>query len=198
MDGDETEPAGGDAKNRRFDGVVQFEPGEYVIYYSSDGSHSCGDGWNAAPPYDQKSYGVSIFPVGRESRSSIVLIDGDDVQRRHAVAEITGVGDGEKRRVRFSLTSPTRVNIHAVGEGTRFGMVDYGWIENAGTGDIVWEMTYRKTSHAGGAEKNRLVNQTILLDKGHYVVYYVTDDSHAFPDPESWGIVLGRAERAGD
>jgi len=29
-------------------------------------------------------------------------------------------------------------------------------------------MTYRKTSHAGGAEKNREVDQVILLDKGDY------------------------------
>jgi hypothetical protein len=128
------------------------------------------------------------------------------VRRPQALAEITEVGDGEKREARFSLKSPTRVSIYAIGEGTRYGMSDYGWIENESTGDIVWEMTYRKTSHAGGAEKNRMVDQTILLDKGHYVVHFVTDDSHSFnhwnapapADPESWGIVLARQERSGD
>ena len=206
MDPPVTEPAGGDAKNRRFDGVVMLDPGEYVLYYSSDGSHSCGGGWNASPPYDQKAYGVSVFPVDQEHSPAIVLIDKDDIRHRRALAEITNIGNNETRKARFSLTSPTRVNIEAVGEGTRHGMADYGWIENETNGDVVWEMTYRKTSHAGGAEKNRIVNQTILLDKGDYLVYFVTDDSHTADDPNddppeghlSWGIVLTRAEQAGN
>jgi hypothetical protein len=201
-----TEPAGGDSKNRRFDGVVALDSGDYVLYYSSDGSHSFAGGWKASPPYDQQSYGVSIFPADQGRGSSIVIIDKDDVRHRHALAEITDLGNNEDRQVRFSLSSPTRVNIEAVGEGTRYEMADYGWIENETTGDIVWEMTYRKTSHAGGAEKNRLVNQTILLDKGDYAVHFVTDDSHTADDPNdeppdaqySWGIVLTKAERSGN
>lgn len=206
MDPRVTEPAGGAAKNRQFDGVVNLDPGEYILYYSSDGSHSCAGGWNAAPPYDQKFYGVSVFPVDQSHRPAIVLIDKDDIRHRGALAEITNIGNNETRKVRFSLTSPTRVNVEAVGEGTRHGMADYGWIENETTGDVVWEMTYRKTSHAGGAEKNRFVNQTILLDKGDYLVYFVTDDSHTAEDPNddppeahlAWGIVLTKAEPAGN
>lgn len=203
---DDTEPAGGDTKNRLFDGVVSFEPGDYVLYYVSDGSHSYAGGWNAAPPYDQKSYGVSIFPADQDHQPQIVLINKDDIKHKRSIAEITDLGNNENRRTRFSLSSPTRVNVQAMGEGTRYGMVDYGWIENETTGDVVWEMTYRKTSHAGGADKNRLVNQTILLDKGEYVVHFVTDDSHTARDPNAelpeepveWGIVLTKADKTGD
>ncbi len=206
MTASETEPAGGDSKNRLFDGVVDFTPGDYVIYYVSDGSHSYGGGWNASPPYDQKSYGVSIFSVDQDHQPSIVLINKDDIKHKRALAEITDLGNDENRQTRFSLSSPTRVNIQAVGEGTRYGMDDYGWIEDASTGDIVWEMTYRKTSCAGGAEKNRIVNQTILLDKGEYIVHFVTDDSHTSNDPNAelpeepveWGIMLTKADKAGE
>lgn len=206
MTDDDTEPAGGDSKNRQFDGVVSFDPGDYVLYYVSDGSHSFSGGWNASPPYDQRSYGVSIFSADQEHQPQIVLINKDDIRHKRSIAEITDLGNGENRRARFSLSSPTRVNIQAVGEGTRYGMVDYGWIENETTGDVVWEMTYRKTSHAGGADKNRLVNQTILLDKGEYVVHFVTDDSHTANDPNAelpgepveWGIIITKADKSGD
>ena len=77
-------------------------------------------------------------------------------------------------------------------------MVDYGWIENAKSGEVVWEMTYGMTFHAGGARKNRVVNTTILLDKGEYRLRYVSDDSHSYndwnsdppDDPTMWGITL--------
>lgn len=207
MTPDNTQPAGGAEKNRLFDGVVAFEPGDYVVYYASDGSHSYGGGWNSAPPYDQKSYGVTIFRGDSSDASAQVInIAQTDIPKPNVLADITPVHNDEERKASFSLTSPTRVHIHAVGEGTRGGMADYGWIENDLTGDVVWEMTYRKTVHAGGAEKNRSVDQTILLDKGEYFVHYATDGSHAFgdwnsappDDPASWGIIVTRAEKPGD
>ncbi|GAB4328716.1 MAG: hypothetical protein Kow0074_24770 [Candidatus Zixiibacteriota bacterium] len=206
MDGSNTQPAGGDRKNRRFDGILTFDPGDYVVYYSSDGSHSYGDGWNASPPFDQKSYGVSIYPADPDAGVAAIRVEHVNQVNPNVLAEIVGVHDDEHRSVPFSLSTPTRVSIYAIGEGTRSGMVDYGWIENARTGDIVWEMTYRKTSHAGGADKNRSVDQTIILDKGDYVLHYVTDDSHATGDwnadppsnPEMWGISLSRVDRTGE
>ena len=84
-------------------------------------------------------------------------------------------------------------------------MSDYGWIENRNTGDVVWEMTYRKTKHAGGAEKNREVNQVILLDKGEYVAFFASDDSHSLNNwnadpptvPSYWGLHITRLEGEG-
>ncbi len=77
-------------------------------------------------------------------------------------------------------------------------MYDYGWIEDANTRRVVWEMTYRRTEHAGGDKKNRLFDDTLLLRKGDYIVYYETDDSHSFGDwntaqpydPMNWGITV--------
>jgi hypothetical protein len=77
-------------------------------------------------------------------------------------------------------------------------MYDYGWIESREKGIVVWEMTYGTTFHAGGARKNRMVNTTILLEKGDYTLRYVTDDSHSYKswnedppdDQQYWGITL--------
>jgi hypothetical protein len=79
-------------------------------------------------------------------------------------------------------------------------MYDYGWIEDARTGTVVWEMTYGMTFHAGGGRKNRMVNTSIVLDKGEYVLRYRSDDSHSYAewnvdppdDREYWGITLYR------
>ena len=204
MTPDNTEPAGGASKNRQFDGVVDFAAGDYTLYYSSDGSHSYGGGWNAAPPHDQKSYGVSLFAASDNfDPATFTLLEKPEESGAGVLAAITRVGNDADIIKHFTLRSPTRVRIVAEGEGGRDGMADYGWIEDAAGGDIVWEMTYRKTAHAGGAEKNRMVDQTILLDKGEYAVHYVSDDSHAYgswnddppTDPESWGITVSLADK---
>ena len=40
-------------------------------------------------------------------------------------------------------------------------------------------MSYRRTEHAGGAGKNRKINEVITLPKGSYALYYETDSSHS-------------------
>lgn len=54
-----TQPAGGDRKNRLFDGVIRLPAGTYTLVYISDGSHSFGD-WNTSPPIDQFNWGVTL------------------------------------------------------------------------------------------------------------------------------------------
>ena len=66
----------------------------------------------------------------------------------------------------------------------------------------VWAMEYSRTEDAGGAHKNRRTRQTVRLPAGHYVAYYVTDDSHDpiwwnnVPplDPDVWGLTVRVAD----
>ncbi|MEJ2049722.1 MAG: hypothetical protein P8Y60_07755, partial [Calditrichota bacterium] len=98
----------------------------------------------------------------------------------------------------FILDKDSEVRIYALGEGLHGDMYDYGWIEGVSSGKIVWEMRYRNTERAGGARKNRMVDETVLLKKGKYRVYYETDGSHSFMDwndapprdPINWGITV--------
>jgi hypothetical protein len=79
-------------------------------------------------------------------------------------------------------------------------MNDYAWITDAETRRVVWEMKYEHTDHAGGAEKNRMVNGTLELPRGDYILHYETDDSHSFndwnaappTDPFSYGVTVYR------
>jgi hypothetical protein len=195
---EDTEAAGGAEKNRLYDGTLRLEAGSYLVYYKSDGSHSFGD-WNAAPPAESDYWGVSVFPASGRLDSSVVApfqrASGD------VIAEIVRVKSDRHKQEIFTLDRPTSVRVYAIGEASGGDMADYGWIEDASTGETVWEMTYRSTTHAGGARKNRLFDRAVQLPAGRYVLHYDTDGSHAYSDwnddppddPEGWGITLTRA-----
>lgn len=77
---------------------------------------------------------------------------------------------------------------------------DRGWIEDE-TGNTVWQMTNYHTRHAGGADKNRLVDTAIYLPKGKYALRYVTDESHSWdnwddkaPETPFYGILIFKKE----
>jgi hypothetical protein len=121
---------------------------------------------------------------------------------KNIIAQIVRAGDEADKSEAFRLDRTTRIRVYAIGEGQNREMYDYGWIEDARSGNVVWEMTYSMTFHAGGGRKNRVVKTTILLDKGEYRLRFKSDDSHSFGDwnvapPEDqqyWGITLYKDE----
>ncbi|MCP4566454.1 MAG: hypothetical protein GY841_02605 [FCB group bacterium] len=197
MKGDECEFAGGAAKNCIFDGFIYLPAGHYMAYYRTDGSHSYGS-WNAGRPHDYRNWGITVVGMGDEfSADDFELVDQFQPSGNMLV-NMTGLGDDEDVRQSFSLSETARLKIMALGEGQSGEMHDYGWIENDRTGEIVWEMTYRKSRNAGGASKNRMVTANVTLEKGKYTAFFVTDGSHSLEDfnasepdePERWGMVI--------
>ncbi len=197
-----TENAGGASKNRMFDGLVTLPKGYYIAHYITDDSHSYRD-WNASAPYEPRLWGLSIYPGKDFDSSKFKLLEESEVKRSADIlVKMTGVRDNERRRSKFSIDKRSRIRIYAIGEGSRDEMYDYGWIENDKTGRTVWEMTWRNTDPAGGARKNRLFDDTIILDPGKYEVYFITDGSHSFNDwnsskprdPVNWGITISKVE----
>lgn len=192
---EDTEHAGGAEKNRLFDSVVHLDAGSYMVYYKSDGSHSYG-AWNDAPPAESRYWGVSVFPAsGQLDRSAVAPFERG---RSNAIAELVRMRDDVQAQRPFRLDQDQTVRVYAIGEGTNGDMDDYAWIEEAGSGRVVWEMTYRTTTHAGGAHKNRLFDGMIRLPAGRYILHYETDGSHAYgdwnadppDDPEGWGVAV--------
>lgn len=200
MEWRKTDHAGGADKNRMVDEVITMQPGNYVVYYSTDDSHSYRD-WNSSPPYDRERWGITIWTTVEEDKKKISLFDESDYQSDKIIVEIIRVRDDEYQTETFTLKNRTRIRIFALGEGDerdgyysrrkRGEMFDFGWIENEKTGRIVWDMTYDKTDHAGGAKKNRIFNGVIELDAGTYILCYETDGSHSYRDwntspPHDW------------
>ncbi|MBD3234288.1 MAG: hypothetical protein GF315_11250 [candidate division Zixibacteria bacterium] len=191
--------AGGASKNRVFDGIVSLPKGRYTAYYITDNSHSYNR-WNQSPPYDPKNYGITIYSADDDFNEEEFQLVDSRADSDKALAKLIRLGDDSRVSRGFSLDKPTRIHIYAIGEGDRHGMYDYGWLEKTENSLVIWEMTYRNTRPAGGASKNRLFDGEIMLDKGDYIVHFVTDESHSFQewnapkprDPVNWGIVITR------
>lgn len=191
------EHAGGAEKNKMVDETLTLEKGDYIVHYATDDSHSFGD-WNSGPPHEQDYYGISLWVTKKEDLSKVKVFNANEYKNDKVVVEIVRVRDDEQLSETFTLDRDTKLRIVAIGEGDDDELVDYGWIKNTETGKVVWEMTYRNTESAGGASKNRLFNDTIILPKGTYKVYYETDGSHSYRswnatpprDQERYGISL--------
>ena len=144
--------------------------------------------------------------VGRAADTSqLMKVYGDlyskplpeDLAKLPVIAQLTQVLDNEDKTVAFNLAASQEVRIFAIGEGQAGEMFDFGWIEDVDKGSRVWEMQESKTTHAGGAGKNRKVDVVITLPAGNYKLRYKSDDSHAFdhwnsmpPDINFWGITV--------
>jgi CubicO group peptidase (beta-lactamase class C family) len=112
------------------------------------------------------------------------------------VAAIDQVGNDASESVEFSLAACTRLRVYAMGEGTAQGMKDLGYVENAASGQIVWQMHFFETE-AAGAYRNRRVDRILTLPAGDYRLRFQTDGAHAFedwgdqaPGNRFWGIAL--------
>jgi CubicO group peptidase (beta-lactamase class C family) len=121
----------------------------------------------------------------------------DKFNQERLITEISKITDSAMESREFILAEDSEVLIFSIGEGMGAEMYDYGWIENVATGDTLWKMTIDKTTHAGGANKNRLVDTSIRLSSGQYKLHFRSDDSHSFnrwnatpPDFAFYGIAL--------
>ncbi len=193
-----TEHAGGAMKNRLFDGVIELDAGDYEAYFITDDSHAYNE-WNSDRPFDPAAWGMTIVPA--DPNDAKRLTPFNSTARANHLAQITRVGDDVETYRDFLLDKDSRIRVYALGEGQNRTMYDYGWIENRDTGRVVWEMTYRMTEHAGGANKNRMTNTVVMLPAGNYRLHYRSDDSHSYKDWNSappvdidyWGITVSRA-----
>ncbi len=244
----DTEHAGGGNKNRMVDLVLPVRPGDYLVQYRSDDSHSYDD-WNTSPPNDEESWGITVSLVDAddiafvqphdlgtgmqnlevslaeatariaesavnaeaiEEYAQAIAQRAQEVARARSerafnsvVARLVEVGDDAHLRTTFSLDRATRIRVYALGESTFGEMHDYAWIEDANSGEVVWEMTIINSIHAGGASKNRLFEGLIHLDQGDYVLVYKSDDSHSYDnwnddepsDAANYGVTLYREGR---
>ena len=200
MDGQNGEHAGGRHDNRRIGARLQLEPGIYALCYVTDGSHAYRD-WSGGAPDDPSAWGITVFSADPLPDDEPPFRSVDVRKHDPAVISLAPTGDSTHRQQEMTLHRPYRLRVVVIGEGLNGRMYDHGWIEDVETGRKIWQMTYQNSVHAGGASKNRMVDEIIELAPGRYRVHYVTDDSHSFEDwnqarpdhPELWGLTLYQA-----
>lgn len=203
----DSQPAGGAPKNRRIQTSITLPAGRYAAFYATDDSHDPSE-WNAQPPHDPEAWGLTIAVTDREARAAVKTFSYELVPKASTIVALTGIGNDAAKKEGFTLTRAMDVRIYALGEGQNGHMVDWGWITSEPSRKRVWTMDYDGTQAAGGDRKNRKVDTIIHLDKGSYLVHYMSDDSHsadewnaaAPPDGRRWGITVlaanGPADRA--
>lgn len=189
--------AGGARKNRRQVETIQLPAGDYEAAFATDDSHSPAD-WNDAPPCDPGLYGLTLALPSDADLAAVALTQP---LAWTPLAELVRVGDDQDRSAAFTLAAARSLRVYAIAEGSGDEMADAAWIED-GAGKRVWAMGYSRTSHAGGATKNRLADEVISLPKGNYTLRFKTDDSHAYGhwnseapwDPEHYGVTVYSAK----
>lgn len=197
----ESIPAGGADKNRSATVRRTLPAGRYVAFYATDDSHHPSE-WNAPPPFDPDFWGLTIRVPDPAARAAVKSFAYELVPQNATIVALTRIGNSESRKQGFTLNRAMDVRIYAIGEGRNGQMFDYGWITSGETPRRVWEMRYAGTEGAGGDPKNRLVDTTLHLDKGSYVVHFVSDGSHsagdwnapAPADGSHWGITVLSAQ----
>lgn len=201
MSREKSAPAGGHETNRTERAVVRLEPGDYSVHFETDDSHAFGD-WRKQRPSHTDRWGIALFPVD-DVPGAVTVESGaiGETEYGDLLVALREAGNNTAFRQRFALLSESDILIQAMGEISTNGQYDHGWIERAGTGDKVWEMTMENTEHAGGDDRNRMFSGVITLPEGEYEVHYVSDYDYAFGDfgdgapgsPADWGIrIFGR------
>ncbi len=146
---------------------------------------------------DRRSERTTRVTVVRERAPERALARAR-VDTENIILSLTMIGDDESVVEGFTLTRPMEVRVLALGEALNGQLYDYGTILDATTRKPVWQMELHATHHAGGSDKNRMVDEVISLDAGSYLVHYVTDGSHSYEDwnaaaplyPALWGITV--------
>ena len=196
--------AGGARKNRYARQTITLPAGNYIAFYVSDDSHAAGD-WNAPPPYDPDYWGLTLWAASAAEAARVRPYD-DARDRESLVALIRQRSDAWSSQG-LTVTRASEVRVYALGEYTESsGFVDEGWIEDFKTRRRIWGMSADNTHFAGGGAKNRFADASVTLAPGDYVVYYRSDDSHAYDewnapppsDPTNWGITVESRGRRGN
>lgn len=215
LSSDASMPAGGDRKNRLGVAFLRLDPGTYELRYETDGSHAYDD-WNADRPDYPERWGVTLFPMAPTLQDNAFRLlstgatemsaNGMGVNQTttgNALIAWTNLGGDESKEKVLHIEEPTVLHIEALGEIEREDAYDYGWIENAETGERVWEMTWNNTRHGGGTDRNRYFEGEIILKPGRYVAHFKTDGSHHYGNWEGerpdgsipWGMTISRVQK---
>jgi hypothetical protein len=141
---------------------------------------------------------MTIWIESSGDASSLTKLDSDEDLNAVPAVEFTKVRDEEYLSQGFTLKKPLNLHVYSLGEGRDGDMFDYGWIVNTKTREKVWIMDYYDTEPAGGSSKNRIFDGILKLEPGNYMVYYITDDSHAYRDwnesppydKKHWGLTI--------
>jgi hypothetical protein len=168
---------------------------DIALAATSDGVYSV-ELWTTPGEYGALHERVFLPAVDALAAASALPSRYEDYADWPVVAAIEGVGNNAHDTVEFTLDQCTRLRLYAIGEADKQDMVDYGSVESAATGQVLWQMYYFETESAG-YHRNRRADRALTLPRGTYRLHFQTDGIHSFgdwgdrpPGHRFWGIVL--------
>ncbi|MCY4171365.1 MAG: hypothetical protein OXF08_07155 [Bacteroidetes bacterium] len=194
---DNTSWAGGALENRVFKGQRLLPPSVYRAVVTTNSTHHYDD-WLGNPPYHPDGWGLRLAASQREA----VRTFDPWMLQRDPIIGFTQVGDDEEHFQSFTAQDTTAIVVDALGEITGpdngYDLARLEQQDNEGEWEVLWEMSWEGSAHAGGSRKNRKEVQFFRLPPGRYTLSYESDGSHSFenwnssePDyPERWGVAM--------
>ncbi|GMQ83099.1 MAG: hypothetical protein BMS9Abin05_2577 [Rhodothermia bacterium] len=187
--------------------TIRMVPGSYEVFYTTLGptENSIDDApFLGLTPYwtnRESSWNMSIREVDPGSNSRMLIRTSESRLKKMVFEkEFWTTGPVSERGTHpflFRILQPVKLNVYAVGEMCSPDC-DYGWIEDARSGEKVWRMEWENTVPAGGAESNRMFYGALDLSPGVYRAVYRSYGSHSVSNwqanppynPDGWGMTL--------
>ncbi|MCK4661802.1 MAG: SpoIIE family protein phosphatase [Bacteroidales bacterium] len=183
---------------RNFDRLVTFKDEQVNFYYKELFSHSfdltvkiaedknqniwIGPGKNGLYKYNKKNKNIEYFKECQPLYTPQLYELLDSINKNtQALKHLTEIKNNTDTTVSFELTKKSTVLLISVGETNYFGDSDYAYLKK-GTAEI-WKMNGTNSKHAGGDKRNKIEAKLLTLEKGNYILGYISDDSHSF---EAW------------
>ncbi len=114
-------------------------------------------------------YSPSVFEMVKKVVSDSAII-----------CSIEQVTNNQNLIKEFEIKKLTHGLVLSTGEGNLSELVDYGWITNEDSNEVIWEMINEDTRFAGGGFNNRVQISVLKLKPGKYRLNYHSNDSHAY------------------
>ncbi len=200
----EGRPAGQARRSSRYRERVRLAAGGYEVYYAlREGAGGSGDAVEGVLAHVLGAEGSGGEDLGVWVRGSGRALPEEELARRRergkagGLVDLAGLGDGVWEARGFVLGAPAEVEVYALGELGPEDASDVGWIVDAGTREVVWELTWEGSAPAGGDERNRVARARLALPAGRYEARFITDRGHSAAgwfgaprDPAFWGLTV--------
>ena len=186
---------------------LRLPAGHYHLCFYAGRRHQQSDGLDLKDLFvrykDAPEHWMLALYVDPADREALVL-SVDPPASTHDRIQLAPLGHDAMLRRRFRMLRPAQVELLAVGEAYPRGqqLSDRSWLVSLESRETVWRMDPKRSEHAGGARKNRIVRERVKLAAGSYELVAVTDESHSFANwnalppyaANAWGVTL-RAPR---